>query len=1063
MIIDGESGAVTQVGNRIVDVVLDDGTVLVANGMVVPGDPITIATIDFLARGGDQYPYNGAPFTSVGVTYQQAVANYIVDGLGGAITAADYPEGGEGRITTLAAPTDFGLVIHHNNDGESQLVNAGSGLEDFGGVARFGATLDVRRRISSNSRFGDILLSSGDNFLAGPEFNASLENGVPFYDTIAMDMLGYDAIAIGNHDFDFGPDVLADFIEGYSETMPPYVSANLGFADEPRLQALADAGRIVSSTVISERGMDIGIVGATTPNINFISSPRDVDVMEDVAGIVQAEVDALTASGVKIIILISHLQDIDEDVALAAMLSDVDVMIAGGGDELLANPGNPLIPGEEGDVFGPYPIVATDADGAEVPVVTTPGEYKYLGELWIGFDPDGKSTLWAGSPIRIQGAQDAGIFDAAVAPVIAATETLDATVIGTSEVALDGTRTAVRGVESNEGNLIADALRWQATQLADSFGVAVPDVAIQNGGGIRNNTVIEAGDITLLDTFDMVPFPNFVTVLEGIPRGQFKEILENAYSQVPGGGRFAQISGFTVSYDIAKTAQVLNDDGTVDVAGERIQDVVLDDGTVLVADGAVVAGDPITIATIDFLARGGDQYPYRGAPFTSVGVSYQQALANYIVDGLGGAITAADYPEGGEGRITQTETIPIEGPFTPIYEIQGGLDESPLDGELVEVAGYVTGVFPDLGGFYLQDGTGDGLVTTSDGIFVDALNGVAVGDHAEVRGTVDEFFGETRIVDVEGIEVEDTGGAIAPTPVTLPLAEGASLEAYEGMLVTFPDYLFVSDTFNLHRFGEAVLAAGGVLVNPTDIAAPGDAANAVADANAARQIVIDDGSGDQFPDAVPYFAADGTLRRGDAAKDITANLSFSFGAFKLQPTEDVSFERMNPRPDGPDDVGGNLTVASFNVLNFFSTIDDGDNGARGADSEAEKAAQLDKLVAAITGLDADIIGLQEIENNGPVAIGELIDALNAAEGAGTWAAAADPDYPGGLEATNAIKVGIIFKTAMVTPVGTTEVSEDPSFATDRPAIAHSFVAYGDTFTVINNHFKSKSSRNAEGL
>ena len=132
-------------------------------------------------------------------------------------------------------------------------------------------------------------------------------------------------------------------------------------------------------------------------------------------------------------------------------------------------------------------------------------------------------------------AVDADIFDAAVAPVIAATETLDATVIATSEVALDGTRTSVRGVESNEGNLIADALRWQATQLADDFGVAAPDVALQNGGGIRNNTVIEAGDITLLDTFDMVPFPNFVTVLEGIPRDQFKEILENAYSR--GAGR----------------------------------------------------------------------------------------------------------------------------------------------------------------------------------------------------------------------------------------------------------------------------------------------------------------------------------------------------------------------------------------------------------------------------------------------------------------------------------------------------------------------------------------------
>jgi len=809
--------------------------------------------------------------------------------------------------------------------------------------------------------------------------------------------------------------------------------------------------------------MDIGIVGATTPQINFISSPRDVDVMDDVAGLVQAEVDALTASGVKIIILISHLQDIDEDIALAAMLSDVDVMIAGGGDELLANPGNPLIPGEEDDVFGPYPIVATDADGAEVPVVTTPGEYKYLGELWIGFDPDGVATLWAGRPVLVLGGSDFEIHNAAVAPVIDAIATLDATVIATSAVDLDGTRASVRAVESNEGNLIADALRWQATELADAFGVNVPDVALQNGGGIRNNTVIDAGNITLLDTFDMVPFPNFVTVLEDIPRDQFKEILENAYSNVPGDGRFAQISGFDVVYDPTLTAQVLNDDETVDVAGERILSAILDDGTVLVEDGAVVAGDPITIATIDFLARGGDQYPYRGAPFTSLGVSYQQALANYIVDGLDGVIAADDYPEGGEGRITSFAIIPIEGPFTPIYEIQGNGDASPLDGETVEVAGNVTGVFPDLGGFYLQDATGDGDATTSDGIFVAVNNGVVVGDQAEVRGVVDEFFGETRIVDVDAIEVEDTGGVTPAAELSLPLAEGASLEAYEGMLVTFPGDLFVSDTFNLHRFGEAVLSEGGVLVNPTNIAAPGDPANALAAANAARQIVIDDGSGDQFPDAVPYLAADGTLRRGDTATGITANLSFSFGVFKLQPTAAVSFERMNPRPDSPDDVGGNLKVASFNVLNFFSTIDDGDNGARGADSEAEKAAQLAKLVAAIGGLGADIIGIQEIENNGPVAIGELIDALNAKYGAGMWAAAADPDYPGGLESTNAIKVGIIFKTASVTPIGATEVSEDPIFGADRPPIAHSFIAFGETFTVINNHFKSKSSSNADGL
>jgi len=1063
MITDNATGDVTQVGNRIVDVMLDDGTVLVSGGTVVPGDPITIATIDFLARGGDQYPYRGAPFTTLGVTYQQATANFIEDGLSGTISAADYPEGGEGRITLLPAATDFGLVIHHNNDAESQLINAGSGLEGFGGVARFSRLLNERRWIASDARFGEILLSSGDNFLAGPEFNASLENGVPFYDTIAMDMLGYDAIAIGNHDFDFGPDILADFIDGYSLTMPPYVSANLGFADEPRLQALADAGRIVSSTVINERGVDIGIVGATTPQINFISSPRDVDVMDDVAGIVQAEVDTLTAAGIEIIILISHLQDIDEDIALAALLSDVDVMIAGGGDELLANPGDVLIPGDEGDVFGTYPMVATDADGADLPVVTTSGEYKYLGELWIGFDSDGKSTLWAGQPLRVTNGANNDIFFAAVDPVIDAIADLDATVIGTSEVALDGTRTGVRGMETNQGNLIADALKWSATRLAGSFGVKAPDIALQNGGGIRNNTVIAAGDITLLDTFDMVPFPNFVTVLEDIPRDQVKEILENAYSQTPGGGRFAQISGLTVRVDIGQTAQTLDDDDAVVVPGERILEATLDDGTVLVEDGAVVAGDPITIATIDFLARGGDQYPYRGAPFTSVGVSYQQALADYIVDGLESVISAANYPEGGEGRITILETLPIEGPFTPIYDIQGGGDESPLDGEVVETSGYVTGVFPGLGGFYLQDGTGDGDATTSDGIFVAVNNGVVVGDHAEVRGTVDEFFGETRIVDVDAVEVEGTGGSIAGTEVSLPLADGVDLEHFEGMLITFPEYLYVSDMFNLHRFGEAILAEGGVLVNPTEVATPGDAANALAATNSARSIVIDDGTGSQFPDEVPYFADDGTLRRGDADDGITANLSFSFGAYKLQPTEDVSFERMNPRPDGLDNVGGTIQVASFNVHNYFSTIDDGNNNARGAHSIAEKAMQLDQLVSAINGMGAEIVGLQELENNGPVAIGELVDGLNADAGAGTWAAVPDPVYPGGLETTNAIKVGIIYQPAMVTPVGASEVDEDPVFGTDRPPIAQTFTAFGDTFTVVVNHFKSKSSSNAEGL
>ncbi|MEJ2560401.1 MAG: 5'-nucleotidase C-terminal domain-containing protein, partial [Anaerolineae bacterium] len=169
--------------------------------------------------------------------------------------------------------------------------------------------------------------------------------------------------------------------------------------------------------------------------------------------------------------------------------------------------------------------------------------------------------------------------------------------------------------------------------------------------------------ITELDTFDMVPFPNFVTVVHDIPRAQFKEILENAVACTQdadfdlnencGSGRFAQISGFSFTWTASGTGLILDLDGNVITPGTRIVDVTLDDGTPIVVGGVVQDGPAINIATIDFLARSGDQYPYRGADFTPLGASYQQALANYIVNPLAGLITAADYPEGGEGRITE--------------------------------------------------------------------------------------------------------------------------------------------------------------------------------------------------------------------------------------------------------------------------------------------------------------------------------------------------------------------------------------------------------------------------
>ena len=559
-----------------------------------------------------------------------------------------------------SAPGDWTLTILHNNDMESQLIDAGEGLEDFGGAARFKTVVDDLRAGATTD--GVVLLSSGDNFLAGPEFNVSLDKGVPFFDSIAAEAFGYDALALGNHDFDFGPDVLEDFIAGFTATQPPtWLAANLDFSLEPGLQAYVTSGDIAPSVTLSVSGEDVGVIGLETPNLPFISSPRDVIIDDDLVAVVQAEIDALELAGVDKIILAGHLQNISNDIQLAAEVTGLDVIIAGGGDELLANPADVLLPGDVADPTMPYPMLATDKDGKTVPVVTTSGELKYLGKLEVTFDASGEVTAWSGGPVRVEGTPDPGVQAAVVDPVEAALAALDADILTTTTVDLDGRRSSVRAVESNEGNLVADSQLWQARELAADFGVKEADVAIQNGGGIRNDSIIPAGDISVLDTFDMLPFSNFTTVLEDVPAAQFKEIVENLVACTQGGdfaanpncgsGRFGQIAGFSYTYDPAYPALVLDDVGGVVVAGERVRNLTLDDGTPIVVDGILSPLAPdITVATADFLAKGGDQYPFRGHPFTQLGVTYQKSLQNYLESGI--AVDDVNYPEGGEGRIT---------------------------------------------------------------------------------------------------------------------------------------------------------------------------------------------------------------------------------------------------------------------------------------------------------------------------------------------------------------------------------------------------------------------------
>ena len=556
----------------------------------------------------------------------------------------------------------FTLTILHNNDGESKLLpNEDRG---FPGVARFAALIKLMQAGAAAQSDGVITLTSGDNFLASQELGVSLAREGPLYDSVALSGL-YDAMALGNHDFDMGPEVTARFILGFT---PPvtFLSANVDFSAEPALQALVDSGTLAASTVIETGGQRVGVIGAVTPQLPNISSPRNA-VVSDVLAAVQAEAASLTADGVNKIILVSHLQDVAEEVALVADLADVDVVIAGGGDDLLRNDGDTCMPDDE--PAGPYPMLVTDSTGTDVPVITAPGGYRCIGALGVTFDAGGGIVNASGQSVGVSFAvtPDPAVQSSVIEPLAAAVAEVDADVIGTSEVDLDGRRPMVRTTATNQGNLHADALRATAANLAASFGSPVPDVAVQNGGGIRNDAVIPAGDITTGDTWDIAPFSNFV-VVGTVPRETFHVLLEQAVDRIPGaGGQFAQVSGFTLTYDPSAPARETARDGDCSLAGNagsRVRDVVLDDGTVIVRDGAVVPGDAVVLATIDFLANGGDCYPLSGIEFTKLGVSYQQAVANYIATDLAGSITAADYPVGGAGRIVALQPEPMPEPTT---------------------------------------------------------------------------------------------------------------------------------------------------------------------------------------------------------------------------------------------------------------------------------------------------------------------------------------------------------------------------------------------------------------
>ena len=540
------------------------------------------------------------------------------------------------------------------------------------------------------------------------------------------------------------------------------------------------------------------------------------------------------------------------------------------------------------------------------------------------------------------------------------------------------------------------------------------------------------------------------------------------------------------------------------------------DGQVLLLESATSftgTGDVAGNAAIrDMVGYGNGAATFEGAP---TGVDLSAVLSAQRYDNVADTDNNAD--DFSEAAPTPGEGIIAPDPRT-IAEIQGTGDASPLVGDYVRTAGVMTSRYATGGfeGFHIQTGGTPDTPGASDGVFVYAPNIdprdlPPLGTPVEVVGDVSEFNGLTEVT-AESMSV--TADTATVSPLSVPWSDldtDAEREAHESELVAPQGPFTVTDAYNIDNFGEIGLAAGTTpLVTPTEVedAQTGDPAAVAAD-NAARAITLDDGAtinfrlGENTDTPYPWLTPSSPVRVG---APVTFNdevlLDYRFGEWKLEPQRRVtgngaavaSFE--NTRTDAPGNVGGDIRLATFNVLNYFPTTGvefdampsttctffkdrDGHvttvnscnpNGPRGAADAANLARQQAKIVKAINALGASVVSLEELENSAKFgkdrdyAIGELVNALNAEAGAGTWDFVPTPpeaDRPT-VAQEDVIRTGFIYKPADIELVGTSEILVDEeNFDNAREPLAQVFKPLGggaqSEFAVIVNHFKSKGS------
>lgn len=572
-------------------------------------------------------------------------------------------------IFTIEQP--YTLQLLHFADGEAGLLASQT-------APNLAALVDAFEDDYANT----LILAGGDNYIPGPFFAAGTDPSVAAQhsrgdnpgaaDIEIHNRIGVEASTIGNHEFDLGTRVFSDAV---GDAAFPYLSANLDFSADPDisgrytetvgvggLENVAGlSGRIVPSAVVREGNELIGLVGVTTQIVEAISSTGRVEVkgfagdgtetndMAQLAALLQPVINDLVAQGVNKIVLMSHLQQIQFEQALAPLLSGVDIILAAGSNTRLGDATDVPVafPGHAPDFANTYPILTAGADGKSTLIVNTDNEYTYLGRLVVQFDANGEIITGSLNP-GINGAYAAttanvaaawGVTEAELATTAFAegtkgeqvadiTEAVQAVIAakdgetwGFTSVYLEGERNLVRNQETNLGNLTADA-NLAAAQAAVGAGELV--VSLKNGGGIRTaigsvevgsgektppianpSAGKEEGEVSTLDIENSLRFNNRLMVFDTTAAG-LKAILEHGVAVLGNQGRFPQLGGISFSYDADLPA------------GSRILNLAVIDGegnilARLVENGVANPDAPgkISVVTLNFLADGGDSYPIK--------------------------------------------------------------------------------------------------------------------------------------------------------------------------------------------------------------------------------------------------------------------------------------------------------------------------------------------------------------------------------------------------------------------------------------------------------------------